>query len=364
MINVINVIKRRNTSNFKLGSVGIGSKHPISIQSMTNTDTRDSAATLAQIRELAAQGCEIIRVAVPDEIAATSLKEICKKSTIPVIADIHFDYRLALMSMENGVHGLRINPGNIGSELKVREVIESAKYYDIPIRIGVNAGSLEKNLQEKYGVSSKAMIESAFYHINLLEKQNFEKIKISLKSSSVPLMLDTYKKIAPQIPYPLHIGVTEAGTINQGTVKSAIGIGALLAEGIGDTIRVSLTGNPLQEIPIAKQILNALGLRKQGVEVISCPTCGRTEIDLEYLANEVEKYTANIKESFTIAVMGCVVNGPGEAKEADLGIAGGKGQGLIFKKGKVIAKVKEEELLSALYREIEDMRRCLKNENE
>ena len=358
------MIKRRDTNNFKIGSVGIGSEYPISIQSMTNSDTRDSLATLKQIKELAAQGCEIIRLAVPDDTAAESLKKICVESPLPVIADIHFDYRLALQSIKNGVHGLRINPGNIGSELKVREVVEAAKHYDIPIRIGVNAGSLERNLQEKYGITSEAMIESAFYHINLLEKLNFSKIKVSLKSSNVPLMLETYRKIAYQTPFPLHIGVTEAGTINQGIVKSAVGIGALLSEGIGDTIRVSLTGNPLQEIPVAKQILTSLRLRKQGVEIISCPTCGRTEIDLEYLANEVEKYTADMKESFTIAVMGCVVNGPGEAKEADLGIAGGKGQGLIFKKGKVIAKVKEEELLSTLYKEIEEMRGCFKHENE
>ncbi|WP_084054269.1 flavodoxin-dependent (E)-4-hydroxy-3-methylbut-2-enyl-diphosphate synthase [Desulfonispora thiosulfatigenes] len=357
-------MKRRDTLNFKIGSVGIGSKYPISIQSMTNTDTRNAEKTLAQIKELSSNGCEIIRVAVPDDIAATSLKKICMESPIPVIADIHFDYKLALKAMENGVHALRINPGNIGSELKVKEVVESAKYYDIPIRIGVNAGSLEKGLLEKYGVTPEAMIESALYHINLLERQNFNKIKISLKSSNVPLMIDTYKKIANQIPYPLHIGVTEAGTMKGGTIKSSIGIGALLSDGIGDTIRVSLTGNPLLELPVAKQILVSLGLKKQGVEIISCPTCGRTEIDLEYLANEVEKYTANMKENLKIAVMGCVVNGPGEAKEADLGIAGGKGQGLIFKKGEIIAKVKEDELLSTLYKEIEDMRRCFKNENE
>lgn len=361
---VIKVIKRRKTINFKIGSVGVGSLYPVTIQSMTNTDTRDSEKTLRQIDELYKAGCEIIRVAVPDDVAATSLKTICKESPIPVIADIHFDYKLALKSIENGVHALRINPGNIGSELKVKEVVDAAKLYDVPIRIGVNGGSLEKKLLEKYGVTAEALVESVLGHVKILEKQNFDKVKISLKSSNVPLMLDAYRKIAEKVDYPLHLGVTEAGTENQGTIKSAVGIGTLLAEGIGDTVRVSLTGSPIKEVPVAIQILKSLGLRKQGVEIISCPTCGRTQIDLPYLAGEVEKYTQNIKEPLKIAVMGCVVNGPGEAREADLGIAGGKGQGLVFKKGEIIAKVNEDELLPTLYKEIEQMRRCFNNEND
>lgn len=359
------MLKRRKTINFKIGSVGIGSDYPISIQSMTNTDTRNVQETLEQINELADLGCEIVRVAVPDREAAESLKKICKASPLPVIADIHFDYRLALLAMENGVQGLRINPGNIGNEEKVQSVIKRAKFYDVPIRIGVNGGSLEKKLLEKYGgVTAQALVESALGHVNILEKQNFTNIKLSLKSSNVPLMINAYRIIAQKVPYPLHLGVTEAGTEKQGIVKSAVGIGTLLAEGIGDTIRVSLTGNPKKEIIIAKQILKSLDLRKEGVEIISCPTCGRTEINLEYLAEEVEKYTKNIKEPLKIAVMGCVVNGPGEAREADLGIAGGKGQGLIFKKGKIIAKVKEGELLPAFFREIDKMRRSDNYEND
>ncbi|MFZ5943669.1 MAG: flavodoxin-dependent (E)-4-hydroxy-3-methylbut-2-enyl-diphosphate synthase [Bacillota bacterium] len=356
---------RRKTVNFMLGSIGIGSDYPVSVQSMTNTDTRNSQGTIKQINELYNAGCEIIRVAVPDWEAAESLKEICLRSPIPVIADIHFDYRLAIAAMENGVSGLRINPGNIGNRLKVGEVVRAALFYDVPIRIGVNAGSLEKYLLEKYnGVTKEALVESALGHIEILENLNFTKIKVSIKSSHVPLMIDSYRKLANKIPYPLHLGVTEAGTSKLGTVKSAVGIGALLAEGIGDTIRVSLTGDPLQEIPVALDILNSLEIRRNRVNIISCPTCGRCEINLEKLVNEVEKLTENIKQPLNLAIMGCVVNGPGEAREADLGIAGGKGEGLIFKKGKILGKVKEEDLLSAFLKELDELRRCDTNEND
>jgi len=352
------VITRRKTINFNLGSVGIGSDYPISIQSMTNTDTRDAQATLKQIMQLADIGCQIIRVAVPDGQAADSLKEICAQSPIPVVADIHFDYRLAIKAVKNGVQGLRINPGNIGNALKVREVVHAAAYYDVPIRIGVNSGSLEKDILEKYhGVTALGLVESALRHVKILEDNNFYKIKISLKASHVPLMIEAYREIAKLVPYPLHLGVTEAGTEKYGIIKSAIGIGSLLNDGIGDTIRVSLTGDPLLEIPIAKEILRALGLRKSGVEIISCPTCGRCQIDLLNLVNEVDKRTQDLDVPLKLAIMGCVVNGPGEAREADLGIAGGKGQGLIFKKGKIVRKVKEDELLPALLAEIEELRR-------
>lgn len=359
------MIKRRKTVNFRLGNIGIGSNYPVSIQSMTNTDTRDINTTLKQINKLAENGCEIIRVAVPDEKAALSLKDICSQSPVPVVADIHFDYRLAIKSLENGVNGLRINPGNIGNELKIKEVVKAALFYDVPIRIGVNSGSLEKDLLEKYqGVTVEALVESALRHVSLLEKYNFEKIKISLKASYVPLMIEAYRNIAQKVPYPLHLGVTEAGTEKHGTIKSAIGIGALLAEGIGDTIRVSLTGDPVKEIPVAFQILNTLGMRKQGVEIISCPTCGRCQIDIDKLVNEVDKSTLDLKQPLKLAIMGCVVNGPGEAREADLGIAGGKGQGLLFKKGKIIAKVDEDQLLPALLKEIEKIRRSDIDEND
>jgi (E)-4-hydroxy-3-methylbut-2-enyl-diphosphate synthase len=346
-----------------LGSVGIGSDYPISIQSMTNTDTRDVQATLLQINQLAGIGCQIIRVAVLDEQAANCLKDICAKSPLPVIADIHFDYRLAIKSIKNGVAGLRINPGNIGNSSRVKEVVQAAAYYDIPIRIGVNSGSLEKDILEKYGgVTALALVESTLRHVELLEENNFNKIKISLKASHVPLMIEAYREIAKKVPYPLHLGVTEAGTEKYGTIKSAIGIGSLLNDGIGDTIRVSLTGNPLLEIPVAKRILMSLGLRKSGVEIISCPTCGRCQIDLLNLVNEVDKHVQDLDIPLKLAIMGCVVNGPGEAREADLGIAGGKGQGLIFKKGKIVQKVQEDELLPALLSEIEKIRRSGFNE--
>lgn len=309
-----------------------------------------------QIRRLATHGCEIIRAAIPDQEAALSLKEILAESPLPLVADIHFDYRLALQALEAGVHGLRINPGNIGARWKVEEVVKSAQERKIPIRIGVNGGSLEKKLLDKYGgVTPQAMVESALNHARILEDLGFEQIKISLKASHVPLMLAAYREIAAKTDYPLHLGVTEAGLPGKGSIKSAIGIGTLLAEGIGDTIRVSLTGDPLPEIEAAKQILSALGLRKTGVEVISCPTCGRCQVDLYPVARAIEERTAQLEHPLTVAIMGCAVNGPGEAREADLGIAGGKGEGLLFAKGKIVRKVPQDQMVEALWDEIEKM---------
>lgn len=326
----------------------------MSVQSMTNTDTRDARATLRQIEELVAEGCEIVRVAVPDLQAAAALPQISKGLEIPVIADIHFDHRLALESIKAGVSGLRINPGNIGGRNRVAEVVAAAKERNVPIRIGVNAGSLEKRLLEKYnGVTPEAMVESALDQIKLFEELSFRDIKISLKASSVPLMLAAYRLLAEKVDYPFHVGVTEAGTLSSGTVKSAVGIGILLNEGIGDTIRVSLTGHPVHEVRVAYEILKSLALRRRGVELISCPTCGRTQIDLIKLAGEVEERLKNLKKNIKVAVMGCVVNGPGEAREADVGIAGGIGEGLIFRKGVVIRKVPEAELVDELMKEIE-----------
>lgn len=347
------LITRRKTTNFKIGTVGIGHLHPVSIQSMTNTDTRDPKGTLQQIRALATNGCQIIRVAVPDIHAASSLGEIVKESPLPVVADIHFDHHLALEAIRQGISALRLNPGNIGSIAKVREVVSAAMEKGIPIRIGVNSGSLEKELLDKYGrVTAAAMVESALKHVAILESLNYDLIKISLKASQVPLMIQAYRQIAERVNYPLHLGVTEAGLPETGSIKSAVGIGTLLAEGIGDTIRVSLTGDPVPELKAAKIILRTLGLRREGVEVIACPTCGRTQIDLYELARKVEEKTAGIDKPLTIAVMGCVVNGPGEAREADLGVAGGQGEGLIFAKGKIVRKVPESQLFEALWDEI------------
>ncbi|NLO96632.1 MAG: flavodoxin-dependent (E)-4-hydroxy-3-methylbut-2-enyl-diphosphate synthase [Peptococcaceae bacterium] len=351
-------MNRKLTKEVKVGSVPIGGGNPVVIQSMTNTDTRDLTSTLEQIKRLSLAGCEIVRVAVPDKQAAEALGDICKQSPIPVVADIHFDYQLALQAVENGVHGLRINPGNIGEKWKVEEVVRAVREKNIPIRIGVNAGSLEKDLLQKYqGPTAQALVESALRHVNILEKEGYGNIVISLKSSKVPVMIEAYRRISELVNYPLHLGVTEAGTVSSGVVKSAIGIGCLLAEGIGDTIRVSLTGDPVAEIAVAKEILKALGLRKGGFELISCPTCGRTQIDLVKLAQQVEELLPTLpypEEGLTIAVMGCVVNGPGEAKEADFGIAGGKGKGLIFQKGEIVARVREEELLPALTARIKE----------
>ena len=352
------MIQRKKTKPVQVGPVTVGGGAAIVVQSMTNTDTRDVVKTLAQIRALATAGCEIVRLAVLDEDAAAALKEIAASSVLPVIADIHFDYRLALLAVEQGVHGLRLNPGNIGAHWKIQEVVRAVKERQIPIRIGVNAGSLEKELLEKYGgPTAKGMVESALGHIRLLEDEGYNNIKVSLKASSVPLMLEAYRKISECVNYPLHLGVTEAGTVRTGLIKSAIGIGALLSEGIGDTIRVSLTGDPVREIPVALEILRALGLRQRSVDLISCPTCGRTQIDLALLAEQVEEQLSQLPaldKPLKIAVMGCAVNGPGEAREADFGIAGGKGMGLLFRKGEIVAHLPEDELLPALLHELED----------
>lgn len=345
----------RKTREIKIGNLYIGGENPIIIQSMTNTPTEDVEKTVAQIKELEKAGCELVRVTVNTEKAAEAIKEIKKQINIPLVADIHFDYKLALKAMENGIDKLRINPGNIGDDEKVRLVVEKAKELNIPIRIGVNSGSVEKKILEKYGrVTAEGMVESAMYHVNLLEKYGFNNIIISLKASNVKMMVDAYRKISDLVDYPLHLGVTEAGTEFQGTVKSAIGIGSLLVDGIGNTIRVSLTENPVEEIKVAKEILKVLGLR-EGVEIVSCPTCGRTQIDLIGLAKKVEKEFGNIEKNIKIAVMGCVVNGPGEAKEADIGVAGGKGEGLLFKKGEVVKKVKEEEIIPELRKMLEEI---------
>lgn len=352
---------RKKTKAVQIGSVTIGNNAPIVIQSMTNTDTRNPEQTLAQITVLAQAGCEVVRLAVPDEDAAAALKSIVDHSPLPVVADIHFDYRLALKAVAQGVHALRLNPGNIGTRWKVQEVVRAVKGRGIPIRIGVNAGSLEKDLLEKYqGPSADGMVESALRHIHLLEEEGYDKIKVSLKASQVPLMLEAYRRISETVEYPLHVGVTEAGTVRSGVVKSAVGIGTLLAEGIGDTIRVSLTGDPVREIPVALEILRVLGLRERGVDLISCPTCGRTQVDLAPLAEKIEdklNFLPSLDRPLKVAVMGCAVNGPGEAREADFGIAGGKGMGLLFRKGEIVARLPEEELLPALLAEIEEYAR-------
>jgi (E)-4-hydroxy-3-methylbut-2-enyl-diphosphate synthase len=340
---------RKKTKQIKLGNMLIGGNAPISIQSMTNTNTADAKATLTQIKDLEKIGCQIIRLAVPDLESAHALKDILPQVNIPTIADIHFDYKLALASIKNGIDGLRLNPGNIGEKWKVKEVISAAKDKEIPIRIGVNGGSLSKKIIEKYGFGQEAIVESALEHVRILEDSNFTDIKISVKSSNLDLMVKCYQALSAKVDYPLHLGVTEAGTYTRGTVKSAMGIGMLLYQGIGDTIRVSLTSSPLDEVIVAREILLALGLKK-GMEIISCPTCGRTKIDLISLADKVEKRLEEFKnQAITVAVMGCVVNGPGEAREADYGIAGGTNEGLIFKKGEIIKKVAECDLVDHLY---------------
>jgi len=346
---------RKNTKTVDIGGVKIGGDSPVAIQSMCNTDTRNVSETVTQIKELEKKGCEIIRVAVPDMEAASALKEIKKQINIPLVADIHFDHKLALASMENGADKIRINPGNIGSEEKVKAVVSMAKDMNIPIRIGVNAGSLEKELLEKYGVSEESLVQSALKEVSILEKLNFENIVISVKTSNVPMTVRAYSMLSDMTDYPLHIGVTESGTPYNGVIKSSVGIGTLLMMGIGDTIRVSLTGDPLEEIRAAKSILKAAGIRNFGAELISCPTCGRTQIDLISLAEKVEKEIEDIDKPIKVAVMGCVVNGPGEAREADIGICGGKGEGLIIKKGEIIKKLPEKELLNALMEEIREL---------
>jgi (E)-4-hydroxy-3-methylbut-2-enyl-diphosphate synthase len=350
------MINRKKTRKIKVGDVYIGGDAPISVQSMTNTPTSDVGKTLRQMQELKEAGCDIVRAAISSFEDAKAIKEIKKQIDIPIIADIQFDYRLAIESIKQGVDGLRINPGNIGSHEKVREVVNACKSENISIRIGVNSGSIKREFLEKYnGVNENSMVESALEQIGLLEDMNFEDMKISLKASSVPLTISSYALMSEKCDYPLHLGVTEAGTLWRGTIKSSIGIGTLLAMGIGDTIRVSLTGDPVDEVKVGKEILKSLGLRNDGIEFISCPTCSRTHIDLIGIAQEAERRLEHIKKPIKVAVMGCAVNGPGEAREADIGIAGGNGEGLIFKKGVIIRKVPEEKLLEELMKEIEEL---------
>ncbi len=349
------MIKRRKTRKIFMGPVPVGGDAPISVQSMTKTDTRDVKATARQIRGLERAGCEIIRLAVPDIEAARAIGSIKRQVSIPMIADIHFDWRLALESISQGVDGLRINPGNIGAKWKVKEVVKAAGESGVPIRIGVNSGSLEKDILKKYGrPTPEALVESAARHIEILEDMGFRLIKVSLKGSGVPLTVDAYRSFSGRFDYPLHVGITEAGPPPVGVVKSAAGIGILLNEGIGDTIRVSLTAPSRVEVEVAYEILKALDLRQRGVNIISCPTCGRCNLDIIRIAKKIHKNLQGVSSPLTVAVMGCVVNGPGEAREADLGIAGGKGEGIVFKKGKVIRRVKEEELIEALMEAVEE----------
>lgn len=350
-----NATYRENTKVIQIGDRQIGGGNPILIQSMTNTKTEDVAATVAQILELERAGCEIIRCTVPTLEAAQAVKEIKKQIHIPLVADIHFDYKMAIAAMENGADKIRINPGNIGSVERVKAVVDVAKERNIPIRVGVNSGSLEKPLVEKYGgVTAEGIVESAIDKVRIIEELGYDNLVISIKSSDVLMCVKAHELLAGKTKYPLHVGITESGTVSSGNIKSAIGLGLILNQGIGDTIRVSLTGNPVEEIKSAKLILRTLGLRKGGIEVVSCPTCGRTQIDLIGLASKVEKLVEDYPLDIKVAVMGCVVNGPGEAKEADLGIAGGIGEGLLIKKGEIIRKVPEDQLLSTLKEELDN----------
>ena len=345
---------RKNTRQVQVGDVNVGGHAPIAVQSMTNTHTSDVAKTVAQIKALEAAGCEIIRVAVPDETSAAAISAIKRQIGIPLIADIHFDHRLAVMAAENGADGLRINPGNIGSREKIQNVVDCANDRGLPIRIGVNAGSLEQDIMDSHhGPTADAMVESALRHIDLLTAMQFDRIKVSLKASDVPRTIEAYRKLSTKVDFPLHLGVTEAGTIYPGIVKSSIGVGMLLAEGIGDTIRISLTSDPVNEIRVAYEILKALGIRRHGPELISCPTCGRCNIDLFDIANEIESFLLTKKTPIKVAIMGCVVNGPGEAREADIGVAGGNGVGILFKKGQVVKKFPQADLVTILKAEIE-----------
>ncbi|MBP3610579.1 MAG: flavodoxin-dependent (E)-4-hydroxy-3-methylbut-2-enyl-diphosphate synthase [Lachnospiraceae bacterium] len=348
--------KRRLTKEIQIGTVRIGGNHPIAIQSMTNTKTEDVEATVKQILALEAAGCEIIRCAVPTMEAAKAFAEIKKQIHIPLVADIHFDYRLAIAAMEHGADKVRINPGNIGSKDKIKAVVDAARERSIPLRVGVNSGSLEKHLVEKYnGVTAEGLVESALHQAELIEEMGYDNLVISIKSSDVLMCVKAHELIAEKTSYPLHVGITESGTVTSGNIKSSIGLSLILGQGIGDTIRVSLTADPVEEIASAKQILKTLGLRKGGIEVVSCPTCGRTRIDLIGLAKQVEELVKNYPLDIKVAVMGCVVNGPGEAREADIGIAGGVGEGLIIRKGEILRKVKEEELLTELKKELDKM---------
>ncbi|MCR5175286.1 MAG: flavodoxin-dependent (E)-4-hydroxy-3-methylbut-2-enyl-diphosphate synthase [Anaerovibrio sp.] len=350
------MIKRRKTRQIHIGNVAIGGDAPVSVQSMTNTKTTDTGATVAQINALQAAGCDIVRLAVPDMAAALNLGNIIKKVNIPLVADIHFDYRLALEAINQGISALRLNPGNIGGEANVKAVVAEAKKHNIPIRIGVNAGSLDKKLLAKYGgITPEALVESAMEHVRILEAQDFYDMKISLKAHDVPLTIAAYQLMSETVDYPLHLGITEAGTARTGMIKSAVGIGALLSQGIGDTFRISLTGDPVVEVQVANEILKSLGMREYGPTLISCPTCGRTSIDLASIADEVEKRLQGIQKPISVAVMGCVVNGPGEARGADVGIAGGVGEGLVFRKGEIVRKVKETDLVEELFKEIDSI---------
>jgi len=349
------MIRRRQTREIRIGNTAVGSGNPVPVQSMTKTDTRDIAATVRQILSLESAGCEIIRLAVPDMDAAKALGPIKKAVSVPLIADIHFDWRLALESLVQGIDGLRINPGNIGADWKVKEVVAAAKERRIPVRIGVNAGSLEKELLKKYGhPTPEAIVESAERHIRILENLDFKDIKVSLKASNVMMTVEAYRLFSSKFDYPLHIGITETGPAATGAIKSAVGLGILLAEGIGDTMRVSLTAEPEEEVRVAYEILRAVGIRKRGAEIISCPTCGRCEVDMKPIAEEVERALRSVARPITVAVMGCAVNGPGEAQEADYGIAAGKGEGLLFRKGEIVKKVPEKELLAELLKLINE----------
>ena len=349
------MVTRGNTKVVHIGGVPIGGGHPIVLQSMTNTDTRDVPATVRQINALAEAGCEVIRVAVPDMEAAAAIKAIKKEITLPLVADIHFDYRLALESVKSGADKLRINPGNIGRS-KIKEVALAARAAGIPIRVGVNGGSLEKAILDKHGgVTAEGLAESAFRNINLLERYGFDNIVVSVKASNIAIMLDAHRAICEKVPYPIHVGLTEAGTPKTGAIRSAAGLGALLSLGIGDTMRVSLSGDPLDEIHTGKLILSAMGLRRFGVTVIACPTCSRTGINVAALASELENALSHIKAPLTVAVMGCAVNGPGEAREADIGVAAGKGAGVLFRKGEVLRSVKENEIFEAIISEVENL---------
>ena len=348
------MFKRKMTRQIHIGPVAIGGGAPIPVQSMTNTKTTDTEATVAQIRALQAAGCDIVRLAVPDMAAAENLGNIIRQVTVPLVADIHFDYKLALEAIRQGIHALRLNPGNIGGEEKVKAVVRAAKKAHIPIRIGVNAGSLDKKILRKYGgVTPEALVESAMEHVRILEALDFHDMKISLKAHDVPLTIAAYRLMSQTVDYPLHLGITEAGTVNTGIIKSAVGIGALLAEGIGDTFRISLTGDPVVEVRVANEILKSLGLKEYGPTLVACPTCGRTSIDLPAIAAQVEEKLRGIEEPIEVAVMGCVVNGPGEARGADVGIAGGNGEGLVFRKGEIIRKVPEADLVPELFKEID-----------
>ena len=345
---------RRKSREVTVGSLKIGGDNPISIQSMTNTDTRDAEATIAQIKALEEVGCDVVRVAVPDMEAAKNIGKIKANVNIPVIADIHFDHRLALEAIDQGIDGVRINPGNIGSIEKVKMVVEKCKEKNLKIRIGVNGGSLEKELLEKHGSATpEALVESAMGHVKILEDLDFHNIVISLKSSDIYKTIDAYELISKKVDYPLHIGITESGSVKKGTIKSSIGVGALLLKGIGDTVRISLTGDPREEVRVGKEILRSLDLLNDKIKVVSCPTCGRCNIDLISVVNEVEEKIGNMNKDITVAIMGCAVNGPGEAREADIGIAGGKGEGLLFKKGEIVRKIKGEELVKELLEEID-----------